>query len=140
MVLLNMMTGVIVENVLQMAQDEERERLLGEEKRQEDTMSRLKIVFELLDADNSGLLSRDEVQLLHSDDAAQQLLTDVGIPVDEFMKMYDRMDISGTSQVSLEEFIDGCLRYSQGARAQRDLLHVQWDIRRHITSSLAKAA
>jgi hypothetical protein len=139
MVMLNMMTGVIVENVLTIARDEEKDRDRIEQQKRSAAMTKLKRVFELLDQDESGMLCREELEFLNEDQDAQDQLKGLNIPTAQIMKLFDQMDFGGSGEISLEEFIDCCLRYSQGGIAERDLLQVHWDLRRHVQQSIKES-
>merc|ERR1719316_1523354 len=136
MVMLNMMTGVIVENVLTIARDEEKDRNRVEQQKRSAAMTKLKRVFELLDQDESGMLCREELEFLKEDEDAQDQLKGLNIPIAQIMKLFDQMDFGGNGEISLEEFIDCCLRYSQGGMAERDLIQVHWDLRHHIQQQI----
>lgn len=136
MVMLNMMTGVIVENVLTIARDEEKDRDRLEMQKRSAAMIKLKRVFQLLDQDESGMLCREELEFLKEDADAQDQLKGLNIPTEQIMKLFDQMDFGGSGEISLEDFIDSCLHYSQGGIAERDLLQVQWDLRRHVQQSI----
>jgi len=72
-------------------------------------------------------------RLTSDDEDAQEQLRGLNIPAAQIMKLFDQMDFGGSGEISLEEFIDCCLRYSQGGMAERDLLQVHWDLRRQQT-------
>lgn len=138
-VLLNMMTGVIVEHVLSIARSEDEERERVEQSKRTRAMENLKIVFQLLDRDNSGRLSQDELQIIYDDPDALRKLESLHIPADQMLKMFKRLDINGEGEIVVGEFIDSCLRFSQGGEVEKSMLDVQYNLKKFIDECLETA-
>eukprot|EP00746_Dinoflagellata_sp_MGD_P011750 gnl/MRDRNA2_/MRDRNA2_124765_c0_seq1.p1 gnl/MRDRNA2_/MRDRNA2_124765_c0~~gnl/MRDRNA2_/MRDRNA2_124765_c0_seq1.p1 ORF type:complete len:589 (+),score=99.42 gnl/MRDRNA2_/MRDRNA2_124765_c0_seq1:150-1916(+) len=139
LVLLNMMTGVIVENVLQIARDAEKAQAEKEVKKRKLATSRLERVFQLLDEDASGDLCKEELTFLAEDDDAKEQLSGLNVSAEQLLKMFDKLQVGDSEFVNVDKFIDTCLRYSQGGKIERDLLSVQWDLDRHIVNTIGVA-
>jgi len=122
-VLMNLVTAVIVDNALKNSQQDADELVKDRERDVEQHMQRFCALFEAMDTDGSGTITRKEF-----DDAFQQpevcnqlKLMDIG-PTD-CQELFSLLD-SGDGELSLEEFFDG-LKKIEGTAQARDVLRLQ---------------
>merc|ERR550537_513184 len=78
--LLNLVTGVILENVMAVSNAEDDEKIRKQEAARLKTMKIIRTVFELADADKNGELTLAEFQGALMDEEVLQNLTSVDIP------------------------------------------------------------
>jgi len=115
----NLITAVIINNAeSQGAQDQElRAREMREEAMKE--IDDLKDMFNELDADGSGMLSRDEYEdALENNTRINQKFEILGIAADERWEVFDLLD-TGSGEVGVEQFAAG-LRDMQGDAKAKD--------------------
>jgi Ca2+-binding EF-hand superfamily protein len=127
--LLNLVTGVILENVMAVSNAEDDEKIRKQEAARLKTMKTIRTVFELADADKNGELTLAEFQGALLDDDVIQLLTTVDIPRYEAEDLFLLLDVDRNGFVSIEEFVEGCMRVKGEAKAKH-LLALQYDVHR----------
>lgn len=122
--LLNIVVGVIVENVLQTAKINEAKKKKKQEMDKQRIMNHLRQFFEMADADNSGTLQVDEViDAIQDHDIANKLKL-IDFPVDDPNEIFMLLDVDGSGCLSIDEFIGGCMRL-KGQAKSKDLLQVR---------------
>merc|ERR1719271_1444607 len=127
--LLNLVTGVILENVMAVSSAEDDEKMRKQEEARLKTMKIIRTVFELADADKNGELTLAEFQSALLDEEVVQHLTNVDIPRYEAEDLFLLLDVDRNGFVSIEEFVEGCMRVKGEAKAKH-LLALQYDVHR----------
>jgi voltage-gated sodium channel len=127
--LLNLVTGVILENVMAVSNAEDDEKIRKQEAARLKTMKIIRTVFELADADKNGELTLAEFQTALLDEEVVQHLTNVDIPRYEAEDLFLLLDVDRNGFVSIEEFVEGCMRVKGEAKAKH-LLALQYDVHR----------
>jgi len=108
--ILNIVTGVFVEDAKGIANIDKDliiQQHMDERKTQADT---LKTLFGNADTDDSGTLTREELEFQLSSDEAAASLSLLELDVREARAFYDLLDLDGDACVSSEEFVDGLMR------------------------------
>lgn len=128
-ILLNLVTAVVVERIIAVAQQEASGVAKREEKERKKAIKQIKKLFYSIDTDGDGLLDIAEFrQALDNTDILQQFLN-LGITKYDADDLFDCFDVDGNSELSLAEFVDGCMRM-QGSAKAKHLLQVQYDVTR----------
>jgi len=122
--LLNLVVGVIVENTLASAKVNETKMKKKKEKDRLRVLNHLREFFEQSDEDGSGTLTVEEVQNAMKDPDAMAQLKLVDLPLDDPQEIFTLLDIDNSGELSIDEFISGCMRI-KGAAKSKDLLAVQ---------------
>lgn len=122
--LLNLVVGVIVENTLTAAANNEEKIKKQQERDRARTLEYLREIFELADEDKSGTLELEEFQRSLEDPEVLKKLRLVDLPVEEAQALFMVLDADGSGSLSVDEFIGGCLRLKGNAKS-KDLLAVQ---------------
>lgn len=122
--LLNLVVGVIVENTLTAAANNEEKIKRQQEKDRARTLEYLREIFELADEDKSGTLELEEFRNALEDPEVLKKLRMVDLPVQEAEALFMVLDADGSGSLSVDEFIGGCLRLKGNAKS-KDLLAVQ---------------
>merc|ERR1719271_506322 len=91
--LLNLVTGVILENVMAVSNAEDDEKIRKQEAARLKTMKIIRTVFELADADKNGELTLAEFQSALLDEEVVQHLTNVDIPRYEAEDLFLLLDV-----------------------------------------------
>lgn len=105
--LMNLVTAVIVEGALSHSKHEEDETKAHLKLQLRDAMPRIIEMFEALDTDGSGEISRDEIENIPLDILPVRVRESVS--VDSMLDLFELLDIDGTGSLSREEFVEGIL-------------------------------
>eukprot|EP00927_Polykrikos_kofoidii_P053564 TRINITY_DN48173_c0_g1_i1.p1 TRINITY_DN48173_c0_g1~~TRINITY_DN48173_c0_g1_i1.p1 ORF type:complete len:588 (+),score=72.99 TRINITY_DN48173_c0_g1_i1:103-1866(+) len=108
LVMLNLVTGVFVEGA---------NRIVTEDRRK-DTLRHAAKFFVEADLDSSHELTREEFDELMQGQTLDEFLKNLGINVHEAGIMFDSFDEDGSGDISLVEFVAGCLRLGAPAKSQ----------------------
>lgn len=122
--LLNVVVGVIVENTLAAAQiiDARAEEQKGQQKEQ--AIQSMAALLEFSDTKRSGLLSREEFQVVAQSAAVKNNLATMGLEVDEVNELLGLLDYEKAGRVELSRFIASLRELIGGAR-RRDIVQVE---------------
>eukprot|EP00746_Dinoflagellata_sp_MGD_P143834 gnl/MRDRNA2_/MRDRNA2_76617_c0_seq3.p1 gnl/MRDRNA2_/MRDRNA2_76617_c0~~gnl/MRDRNA2_/MRDRNA2_76617_c0_seq3.p1 ORF type:complete len:563 (+),score=100.78 gnl/MRDRNA2_/MRDRNA2_76617_c0_seq3:120-1691(+) len=126
-VLLNLVTGVILENVLAISRHEAEQLMKKEDEERRQTMVAIKKAFEIADKNGDGTLTRQEFKdAMHSSEMLDQLKA-CFIGQYEAEELFELLDLDHNGAIEVDEFMEGCLRVKGNARAKH-LLGVQYDL------------
>merc|ERR1712100_160146 len=79
-------------------------------------VQKIQSIFEEADADNSGTLSLDEFTAHLQDHRVRALLESLQLE-SHAREIFFLLDVDGTNEIDIEEFVAGCLRLRGEARA-----------------------
>jgi hypothetical protein len=126
MTLLNLITGVIVETVLQLARKDE----IVEVNRQREEMDKnrraMKSIFGLADRDSDAEVSFEEFHTALQSDKVVEHLHVLEITATDAAELFEIVDVDRSNTISMEEFMDGFGRLKGTAQAKH-LLKLQCD-------------
>eukprot|EP00930_Biecheleria_cincta_P020222 TRINITY_DN15255_c0_g1_i1.p1 TRINITY_DN15255_c0_g1~~TRINITY_DN15255_c0_g1_i1.p1 ORF type:complete len:650 (-),score=126.14 TRINITY_DN15255_c0_g1_i1:130-1926(-) len=114
---LNIVTGVFVDNAVAAAKTQ-REFLIEKEREvKEKYVKELQDLFADMDKDGSGLLTTLEMQSLVADPKMAAYFSALGFQAHDCLRLFGLLDTDGSGSVDMEEFLEGCLRLKGFARA-----------------------
>merc|ERR1719238_2666542 len=119
--LLNLVTGVIVENVLLIAHQDEIEQVRREKKERDNKTQKLNEIFELADTDNSETVSREEFHSMLLNPDASAILRSLDIHIWDAEDLFDILDVDDSGEMDLKEFFEGFNRV-KGTALDKHLL------------------
>jgi len=122
--ILNIVIGVIVENVLQMAKVSDIKIKKKREKDRMRVLNHLRDFFEQSDEDGSGTLSVEEVKIAMDNPENRKRLALMDLPIDEPTELFTLLDVDNSGEISIDEFISGCMRI-KGTAKSKDILALQ---------------
>lgn len=123
--LLNLITGVIFDNVLRLSKQVEIDHMEAMEKERLESILRLEKVFEEADFDNNGIITLDEFRdNVRSNEAMQAELKRFGIGVYDAESLFVLLDYDCKGSLKAEEFVDGCLK-ARGPATAKQVLGLQ---------------
>merc|ERR1712032_707927 len=122
--LVNLVTGIIVEQILAASQSNEDRIRVREERARRLELESIREIFYLCDADRSGTLDCNEFLTAVQDPEVQRRMWELELPVDDALHLFNVMDGDGNRSLLINEFIDGCMKLKGPARS-KDLLAVQ---------------
>lgn len=122
--LLNLVVGVIVENTLSAAKNNEEKIRKHQERERARILEHLKEIFQVADDDGSGGITVDEFRAACSRTDVQEKLKIIDLPVQEAEELFLVLDGDGSGTLTAEEFIGGVMRLKGNAKS-KDLLGLQ---------------
>ncbi|CAE7731307.1 Cacna1h [Symbiodinium necroappetens] len=117
---LNVMTGVFVENASRMTAADEEMCMMEELRARKDYVDTVSRLFSECDVDNSGNVNWEEFQACASDLHFQTCFKKLGIAIDteaELRNVFHMLDFQNNGSVSVEEFAIGIQMFSGGAKS-----------------------
>lgn len=111
--LLNLIIGCFCEQAIKNAQENEREMLKSRDSQRKQTLSHMKVAFERMDKDGSGMINRDEY---HNSITKNQEVADafVELGLDEEEDLFDTLDAEGEGAISFDQFFEGVMLIMKG--------------------------
>jgi len=114
---LNILTGVFVASTAAVG-NIDRDLVIQEEmSRQESVVNQIRALFNGIDIDKSGTLSKKELQRNLNDSRVKAYFSVLQIDVQEATGLFDLLDVDGSGEVSVEEFIMTCMRLKGTAKS-----------------------
>jgi voltage-gated sodium channel len=129
--LLNLVTGIIVENVLTISRQDELEKLNLQQKERQNRLKTLENVFRMADIDNSGDVSKAEFENSIQDKEVINQLMSIDITVLDAEDLFQILDVDGSGSISLTEFIEGFSRV-KGPALAKHLLKLHYDLQKQM--------
>lgn len=113
--LLNVVTAVFVNTALQRSQNDRELVVQKEMEYKEELVTIVEQVFMELDTNHSGSLTIEEFELHVDDEKIMAYLRSRDIDIGQVRTLFMLLDVDGTGDVSMEEFVNGILRLKGGA-------------------------
>jgi len=122
--LMNIVIAIVVENTLAQAERDEKRLTKAKEKDRLKVFSQLRDIFVEADVDQSGSLDVQEVIDVIARPEIYNKLKMIDFPVENPVQIFTLLDYDDSGELSIDEFISGCLRM-KGAAKSKDLLVAQ---------------
>jgi len=127
--LLNIVTGVFVENAMKLGQPELGQLAFEQRKKDLEDAAGLRQVFHFIDADGSGTLTADEFHDCIQDERVKARLAVLGLSIKDAERFFRMLtDIGSTPAVDLDFFVDACLKM-KGVASSIDLQTLAYETR-----------
>jgi len=109
--ILNMVVAVVVEKTLQQSRAVQDTSDLQKRDEAMQELMRIRDIFQEMDEDPNGLISRKEFEdaMTHKP-AVRAALESMNIPTEQASTLYDVLDADGDGELTLDELLDGCAR------------------------------
>ena len=120
---MNLITGVIVENVLMIFRQDEIKKELKERQHRRDMTVKLHDLFMDSDVDGDFQLSFEEFCAMLENDTVTKYLFKMKILADDLRELFDIMDVDGSGRMDIREFFD-CFNNVKGHAQSKHLLHL----------------
>lgn len=114
--LLNIVTGICVNNALEMAQLDQDLMMKFELDRKAAYMESMEGIFHDLDVDASGTISFDEFISHLEREEVCALFSVLGIEVSDAISFFEALDVDGSHELEIDEFVMGCLNLRGNVR------------------------
>merc|ERR550532_573823 len=114
---LNIITGVFVDNAVEIGKTQRDFMVQKEMELKESYIKEIKKLFSSMDADNSNTLNKHEVQKYFEDKSVQSYFQALGLDPHDSERLFNLLDGDESGDVCIDEFVDGCLRLKGQARS-----------------------
>jgi len=121
LMVLNVITGIFVNNALEMAQTHREFAAQAVTNRRNSLFTELRRLFADLDTDGSGTISRFELQTYMRDASLQSAFVALDLDSTGVVALFDILDVDRSDTLEIEEFVMGCMRLT-GAMKTMDLV------------------
>lgn len=135
-VLMNLVTAIIVDNALKNSQKDAEAVLAEKEKEFKAALAQFQSLFELIDMDGNGELTREEFKIAFQDPQIEMRLKMLDIQMKDCEEIFDLLD-TGDGVLSLQEFFEGITSMA-GLAQSKDMFRVLKRVDR-LTSGTVKS-
>eukprot|EP00930_Biecheleria_cincta_P047071 TRINITY_DN32564_c0_g1_i1.p1 TRINITY_DN32564_c0_g1~~TRINITY_DN32564_c0_g1_i1.p1 ORF type:complete len:726 (-),score=144.94 TRINITY_DN32564_c0_g1_i1:151-2079(-) len=148
---LNVVTGVFVDNAFRSAEKQRSLAIQKEIDRKEQYIDQIKEFFQALDQDGSGDVTTAELAEMLADPTLSAYFRVLGFDIEDATRFVDLLDADESGSLGIEEFLEGCLRLRGSAQAvdvhqiiqmvktlQRSLIELRSDLKIGASHSVAK--
>jgi len=135
--LLNIVTGLFVNDAVEMSQMDRDIVMRFQEDKREQCEQCLRNLFIELDANDSRTVTFDEFQA-HLNQNGPGVFSYLGLEVWDAMNLFEALDIDGSRQLDIEEFVQGCMQL-RGQAKTVDMVTLMRENER-IMRSISKAS
>jgi len=123
---LNVLTGIFVDQAMQMAKLD-RDNVIQEALSKEENFARnMRDVFAIVDKDGSDMITWSEFKKHINDQRVQSYFAAMDLAVSDAKQLFMLLDNNGSNTIELGEFIGGCTRLKGGAKSM-DLITLMED-------------
>mmetsp|Transcript_111376 Transcript_111376/g.315295 ORF Transcript_111376/g.315295 Transcript_111376/m.315295 type:complete len:540 (+) Transcript_111376:84-1703(+) len=122
--LFNIIVSAIVERMLAAASNNEKRKLVREERTRREELESIQEIFILSDKSNTGHLNLQAFMEACQYREVQSRMKQLELPVADAAKLFTVIDGDGSRSLSIAEFIKGCTKL-KGSAKSKDLLAVQ---------------
>lgn len=111
--LMNLVTAIMVEGALAIAEEDKEVRKTYEQARKKRQMAQLQLMFEELDEDESGEVTLDEI-MAAPDDVKQSLFEIAG--TEDIQTLFEMLDFDGGGSLETDEFCQGVFKAASSSK------------------------
>jgi len=113
---LNVITGIFVNDAMEAARADHDLMMQLEQQGTKSLMASLKSIFGGIDEDASGTISFEQFEKHILRDEVRYIFQMLGIEVTDAVSFFKILDVDGSADLELEEFVMGCLRFKGNAK------------------------
>lgn len=113
---LNIITGVFVENAMEVAKTQRSVLVKKEEKLRVGILKELRKLFIEMDSDCSGTITLNEMKMLWSDHHVATYFSAMGLELSDATTLFFLIDVEGNDEIEVDQFLEGCSRLTGEAR------------------------
>jgi len=139
----NIVTGVFVDNAMQSGR-QDREVVVHEEiENKKDYLRSLQALFDRIDDDGDGTITKESLELALQDDNVQAFFAAMKLDVPDAVILFDLLDFDDSGEITIDEFLNGCYRL-QGDASNIDTKIMQAEMKflkdsvQHLTELLQR--
>mmetsp|Transcript_35303 Transcript_35303/g.82371 ORF Transcript_35303/g.82371 Transcript_35303/m.82371 type:complete len:575 (+) Transcript_35303:45-1769(+) len=124
---LNVITGVFVDNAFRSADKQHSDIIQKEVDKKEECIALIQAFFHAVDVNHNGEISLDELRFFLDDATMEAFFRTLGFDVYDKQRFMELLDVDDSGEVSYEEFLEGCMRYrgvAQGVDVHTVIRHL----------------
>lgn len=126
---MNILTGIVVENVVSVAKSDKEKLVHDYQVRCKDEIRDMKMLFKALDTDGNDTINAEEWEQGAASPQVQALMAANELDMKDATMFFDQLlNITGTEDVDVDSFVDGCLKM-KGSASSLDLQLVSFVVR-----------
>eukprot|EP00927_Polykrikos_kofoidii_P064750 TRINITY_DN6029_c0_g1_i1.p1 TRINITY_DN6029_c0_g1~~TRINITY_DN6029_c0_g1_i1.p1 ORF type:complete len:709 (+),score=96.97 TRINITY_DN6029_c0_g1_i1:82-2208(+) len=114
---LNVVTGVFCQGALESAQQDQEEVIESQLSALTEHKERLKKLFWDIDEGSSGTITLSAFENYMRDNRIQAYFRSLDLHINEVWSLFRLIDVDGTNELDIDEFVDGCLRIRGPAKS-----------------------
>jgi Ca2+-binding EF-hand superfamily protein len=115
--MMNVVTGLFVDQAISIASLNRRARVREKRTEEERLTKELAEIFNEVDIDGDGTLTRDEFEYLAKDERVVMTLTSLDLDFSELQPLFSVLDPGHTGEVSINDFVWGCMKLKGPAKS-----------------------
>jgi len=117
---LNIITGVFIDSVFEIAQGDREFQILEEIEKSKHDMRAFMSLFQRLDVNGDGVLTKEEMLESLKNKWVEGYLISLDVDVSIMHDLFDLMDTFGSGEVTVQDFVQGCMQ-ARGAATSMDM-------------------
>lgn len=114
---LNIITGVFVDNAVETAKSQRDVLVQKEFELKERYLNEMRELFKDMDDDGSGTVTLEEIKEYFADPRVMSYFQALGLDTNDTERLFRLIDDDCSGDVNVEEFLHGCMRLKGGARS-----------------------
>eukprot|EP00450_Noctiluca_scintillans_P035036 CAMPEP_0194540096 /NCGR_PEP_ID=MMETSP0253-20130528/80249_1 /TAXON_ID=2966 /ORGANISM="Noctiluca scintillans" /LENGTH=653 /DNA_ID=CAMNT_0039386439 /DNA_START=9 /DNA_END=1966 /DNA_ORIENTATION=+ len=114
---LNIVTGLFVNEALEHAMLDRDVRARIELERRQSDMETLKEIFAKVDVENTGRITLDQFVAYMEIPEVKALFSVMGLDISDAVAFFESLDVDGSQELVVEEFVMGCMELSGNVKA-----------------------
>eukprot|EP00746_Dinoflagellata_sp_MGD_P000073 gnl/MRDRNA2_/MRDRNA2_100128_c0_seq1.p1 gnl/MRDRNA2_/MRDRNA2_100128_c0~~gnl/MRDRNA2_/MRDRNA2_100128_c0_seq1.p1 ORF type:complete len:545 (+),score=109.41 gnl/MRDRNA2_/MRDRNA2_100128_c0_seq1:214-1848(+) len=134
---INLLVGVICENVQDVASTEDVDLLTEITKKRQERVERLRRVFDNIDLNKDGDMTKAEFNQMLDQPEFMQEMAALQFDQNELRLLFETLDVDFSGTLQIQEFIEGCMEIA-GSQQTKSLMLVRSNIVKEIRSSSRK--
>ena len=108
---LNIITGIFVNDAIEMARMDTDIQVQQEMEDNRHYLQKLDQLFKEIDANNTGSISQEDfIETMEREDV-RLLFTNLGLDVVDAVSFFNLLDVDGSVELEIDEFVMGCMRF-----------------------------
>jgi len=108
---MNIITGIFVNDALEVAQWDKDFVEMKEKERTKEILSSLRELFEEADLNQSGKITSREFQTFMNRGDVRAILSTLGLEVPDAEGFFEMLDVDHSGEIEIDEFVVGCMRF-----------------------------
>lgn len=124
---INLVTAILVQQAFNFMHNDEEKKFKAREKAKHEELDRMRSIFEDLDEDGNGRLTREELEASRRHPKIQKKLRGLDISAREIDELWEILD-DGDGELTIQEFVNG-MKKMKGVAQARDTMYVMRNLK-----------
>ena len=115
--MLNIVTGIFVNDAIEVAQSDRELRAMAALQRHANSIGHLRETFNLMDVDDSGKITLEEFKASLQNLEVRLTLESLGVDMPNAVCLFTMLDVNGDFELEIDEFVMGCSALAVSAKS-----------------------